>query len=211
MIADDSTKHLHIVLHPDTPQSTTKRAKLVKEKRTRVEALTWELSETQLSHATQLAAIQQLSLNVDGPLANGSSDTGPLANVSSDTEPLASTPLVEENNSRLKTHIKTKLSGYKHQDVLKHKLCLDSFISFSDTVALLNESALICCYCSDPVFILYEKALEQKQWSLDRINNDLGHNKGNVVIACLQCNLKRRRTNKHAFMFTKQMTIVKGV
>ena len=40
-------------------------------------------------------------------------------------------------------------------------------------------------------------------------NKNLGHNSKNVVIACLQCNLKRRRTNKDAFMFTKNLIINK--
>jgi hypothetical protein len=48
-----------------------------------------------------------------------------------------------------------------------------------------------------------------KQWSLDRVDNNIGHNSGNVVISCLECNLKRRRTNKDAFMFTKNMVIIK--
>jgi hypothetical protein len=48
-----------------------------------------------------------------------------------------------------------------------------------------------------------------KQWSLDRINNDIGHNSGNLVVACLECNLKRRRTNKDAFLFTKNLTIIR--
>jgi hypothetical protein len=66
-----------------------------------------------------------------------------------------------------------------------------------------------CIYCSEEVFILYERVRETKQWTLDRINNDIGHNSGNLVIACLECNLKRRRTNKDAFMFTKNMVIVR--
>ena len=45
------------------------------------------------------------------------------------------------------------------------------------------------------------------QWTLDRINNDIGHNIGNLVISCLKCNLKRRRINQHSFMITKNMTI----
>ena len=60
------------------------------------------------------------------------------------------------------------------------------------------------------IYILYEHVREMKQWSLDRINNDIGHNNGNLVIACLECNLKRRRTNKDAFMFTKNMVIIKA-
>ena len=74
---------------------------------------------------------------------------------------------------------------------------------------LLKTHNLKCCYCSDNIYILYERVREMKQWSLDRINNDIGHNSGNLVVACLACNLKRRRTNKDAFMFTKNMVIIK--
>lgn len=45
------------------------------------------------------------------------------------------------------------------------------------------------------------------QWSLDRIDNDIGHDFGNLVISCLKCNLKRRRINKNSFMFTRNMII----
>ena len=48
-----------------------------------------------------------------------------------------------------------------------------------------------------------------EQWSLDRIDNDIGHYKENVVISCLECNLKRRKTNADAFLFTKQLRIKK--
>ena len=60
------------------------------------------------------------------------------------------------------------------------------------------------------MFLLYDIVREAKQWTLDRINNDIGHNIDNVLISCLECNLKRRRTNKDAFLFTKQLVIVKN-
>ena len=107
------------------------------------------------------------------------------------------------------THVKSKLSGYRHQDIIKNKFNEDEFVSLRDTMDLLKNSNLLCCYCSDNVYLLYEYVRESKQWSLDRINNDIGHNKGNLVIACLECNLKRRRTNKDAFMFTKNLVINK--
>jgi hypothetical protein len=42
-----------------------------------------------------------------------------------------------------------------------------------------------------------------------RINNDLGHNLKNYYLACLECNLKRRRRSDDKFLFTKQMKLVK--
>jgi RNase P subunit RPR2 len=47
------------------------------------------------------------------------------------------------------------------------------------------------------------------QWTLERMDNNKGHNNDNVVIACLDCNLKRRLQNKDAFLFTKQLTITR--
>ena len=77
-------------------------------------------------------------------------------------------------------------------------------------INLLFESKLCCFYCKDIVYLLYEKSREMKQWSLDRINNGEGHNKDNVIVACLHCNLQRRNRGKDAFLFTKQLTIVKS-
>ena len=93
--------------------------------------------------------------------------------------------------------------------IFKKKLNEEQFVTFEEVVELLKICGLTCHYCSEHVFILYEKVRETKQWSLDRINNDIGHNNKNLVIACLECNLKRRRTNKDAFMFTKNMVIIK--
>ena len=57
--------------------------------------------------------------------------------------------------------------------------------------------------------ILYEVSRELKQWTLDRIDNDKGHNNDNYHLACLDCNLKRRRQTDVKFLFTKQLKIVK--
>jgi hypothetical protein len=151
-----------------------------KEIKLRVETKTWGLNEEQLIHTRQLESLYNLL-------------------VCSSTK----------YDTKIVSHIKSKLCSYKHQDITKKKLNETEFVSFNEVIKLLVECNLTCCYCSQDVFILYEKVREQKQWSLDRINNDLGHNTGNLVIACLECNLKRRRTNKDAFMFTKNMVIIK--
>ena len=109
----------------------------------------------------------------------------------------------------LEKQIKRKISSYKSQDINKKRYDKDKFISFQEVILLMNKEEIKCYYCNCFMFILYEFARENKQWSLDRINNDIGHNRGNLVIACLECNLKRRRTNKDAFMFTKNLVIIK--
>jgi hypothetical protein len=160
-----------------------KKIKCEKEKKMRVETKTWGLDEDDLSHETQLTILKNIQTGV-----------------------------LDKNkyNSMFVSHIKSKICSYKHQDILKKKLNENRLINFEGVINLLNNSELKCNYCSQEVYILYEKVREMKQWSLDRIDNNIGHNVGNLVIACLECNLKRRRTNKDAFMFTKNMVIVKS-
>ena len=73
----------------------------------------------------------------------------------------------------------------------------------------MKECELSCHYCKEDVAVVYDVVREMKQWTLDRIDNDLGHTCANVVVSCLECNLKRRRTSQNAFLFTKNLTIVK--
>lgn len=102
-----------------------------------------------------------------------------------------------------------KLAGYKQQDVKKEKHDGEKFITFDELVELLVVSQMRCKYCMKKLFILYEKQREKVQWTLDRIDNDQGHNKDNVIVACLDCNLRRRRLDADKFKFTKQMNLVK--
>ena len=68
---------------------------------------------------------------------------------------------------------------------------------------------LKCRYCKKEINVLYDISREMTQWSVDRINNDLGHNIDNYHLACLECNLKRRRRSDENFLFTKQLHIIK--
>jgi hypothetical protein len=109
----------------------------------------------------------------------------------------------------IKMQIENKLSSYKQQDKLKKRLDNCKFIKIETVIEKMGICNMKCYYCNDIILLLYENVRDEKQWTLDRINNDLGHNIDNVVISCLQCNLKRRRTGKDAFLFTKQLKIVK--
>jgi hypothetical protein len=105
--------------------------------------------------------------------------------------------------------INKKISGYKQQDKLKKILNQENFLTFESVINKMIECQLKCRYCLNEMFILYDISREIRQWSVDRINNDIGHNIDNFHLACLDCNLKRRRRTDEKFLFTKQLNIVK--
>jgi hypothetical protein len=60
------------------------------------------------------------------------------------------------------------------------------------------------------MLIIYDKSRENRQWTIDRIDNDKGHNCDNYHLSCFECNIKRRRQSDEKFLFTKQLTIIKS-
>jgi hypothetical protein len=121
-----------------------------------------------------------------------------------------SLPFTEEERHRLSKEIENKRGNYKQQDILKKRWNETIFVNFPYIVDLLFKENLLCFFCKEQMMIHYEFAREMKQWTLDRIDNDLGHNEGNVVVSCLDCNLKKRRRGTNAFVFTKQLNIIKS-
>lgn len=107
--------------------------------------------------------------------------------------------------------ITKKINSYKKQDINKDRYEADKLVSLDEVIEMLTTSKLKCNYCNDEVLLIYKNVREKKQWTLDRKNNDIGHNRGNVVISCLDCNLKRRCTDMKKFQFTKQLKIVKNL
>ncbi len=115
----------------------------------------------------------------------------------------------DEYYEKAKREIEKKISSYKQQDIKKDIFDINRLISLNDTLLKLKDSELKCCYCEEPVKILYRIVREPKQWTLDRIDNDDCHSCDNTVIACLECNLKRRVIDKDKFEFTKKMKLIK--
>jgi len=109
----------------------------------------------------------------------------------------------------LKQQIQQKIYGYRGQDIEKNILDLEQFVDFDKVLDLLKKSNFLCYYCREKVHILYENVREPKQWTLDRIDNKHGHNKTNLLIACLTCNLRRRTMHTERYVFTKQLNIIK--
>ena len=112
-----------------------------------------------------------------------------------------------EGKKYVDKEINRKLNGYKNQDKKKKKT--DKLITYDECLEKLVISKLKCYYCKKNCLVAYENVRENAQWTLDRINNDIGHSKDNVVICCLKCNLKRGTLNDEKFKFTKQMKIIK--
>jgi len=137
---------------------------------------------------------------------------------------LESNDLIEENKNKkgetinsevlpvcreLRRQIQNKISSYKMQDIQKKKFDTDKFVNLEFVISLLYEKGLKCFYCKESVYLFYNYVRENKQWTLERIDNNSGHNMDNVEIACLLCNLRRRTMYHERYVFTKQMNVVK--
>ena len=105
--------------------------------------------------------------------------------------------------------INRKINSYKQQDKAKNLFNHEKIINCDQVIELLKSCKFICYYCRELVHILYKNVRESKQWTLERIDNDFGHNSDNVVIACLDCNLHRRTMYHERYVFTKQLVIKK--
>jgi len=118
---------------------------------------------------------------------------------------------ITDNNAckLISQHINQKINGYKAQDIKKKLYDPTNTVDMDYVVNLLYTSHHVCFYCKESVQVLYENVREPKQWTLERIYNNIGHNKNNVEIACLQCNLGRKTMYHERYAFTKQLVIVK--
>lgn len=108
----------------------------------------------------------------------------------------------------VRKELQKKINSYKQQDIKKNKNS-DGVISYEDLVEKIVVSKLHCYYCKQKMLLLYENNRDEKQWTLDRLDNSIGHIKDNVVISCLKCNMERRCINDKKFLFTKQMRLIK--
>jgi len=146
----------------------------------RVESEKWIFSEEHYKYQNQLKMIQDISNNI-----------------------------TDEVSKIVIQQINKKLYSYKQQDILKKRYDEKFFLTFESVINKMIECDLKCRYCKKEMNVLYDISREIRQWTVDRINNDLGHNIDNFHLACLDCNLKRRRRTDEKFLFTKQLNIIK--
>ena len=143
----------------------------------------WNLPECYFTYSHQFNIISKLYMNLDND--------------------------VVENREIFIKEFTKKLYGYKRQDTDKHIYSKDTFISLEELIEKLLCSKLKCFYCKCDCELIYENILSKRQWTLDRIENDAGHNADNVVICCLECNLKRGTMDSGRFKYGKQLRFKK--
>ena len=114
-----------------------------------------------------------------------------------------------EGSNIILSELKNKINSYKNQDK-KKKRNIDNFITYDECLEKLVISKLRCYYCRKECLLIYKTVREQKQWTLDRLDNSKCHSNENVVMCCLNCNLKKGTKDEKKFKFTKQMRIIKG-
>mgnify|MGYP001227391045 CR=1 FL=1 len=114
-----------------------------------------------------------------------------------------------EKHKKLISELKKKINSYKTQDEKKDRYEPNTFITEEELHEKLVSSKLKCHYCRNDVKVIYTVVRDDLQWTLDRIDNSIGHSSENTVISCLKCNLDRRVTDAKKFEFTKKLRIKK--
>lgn len=91
-----------------------------------------------------------------------------------------------------------KISGYYHQDRTKFKRnfgeergeAMARRLSESAVIKLIKKNGMICYLCKREVYLIYAKH-SGSQFTLNRVNERIGHVINNVEICCLACNILR--------------------
>jgi hypothetical protein len=81
-----------------------------------------------------------------------------------------------------------KINGYKRQDKVKGRNITSDYVTLNDVKKLLFKQEYKCYVCGDNVITEEWEAKCLYQFTLDRIDNKLPHNKNNVLICCEYCN-----------------------
>lgn len=92
------------------------------------------------------------------------------------------------NTSSLKGNIDKKLSRYKKSD--KSKFNREGDVTIEDISQLLKKQYFTCYVCDEPVITSRWKPFCCYQFSVDRIDNNLPHDRTNVLISCYYCNCR---------------------
>jgi len=87
-------------------------------------------------------------------------------------------------------NLKQKIESYKETDAKKG---LKNDIDEEYIIGLIEKQNHMCHHCHKDLLVDDYERKGEKQYSVDRVNDSIGHTKTNVVISCWECN--RKHTN----------------
>lgn len=90
--------------------------------------------------------------------------------------------------NNIRTNIRNKLASHKAFD--KERFGKSGDLEMDDVEKLLIKQQFKCYVCGDVVLTANYKPYCCYQFSIDRINNDKPHDRGNVLISCYYCNCR---------------------
>lgn len=111
--------------------------------------------------------------------------------------------------SIIEKEIKRKKLGYDQQDKRKDRY-FEENIKPEEIRRKLLDQRLCCYYCKEKM-VMNGQSMDKRQWTLDRIENHVGHTEKNVVASCLECNLRKRRRDSEKFKYGKQLQMIKKI
>jgi hypothetical protein len=90
------------------------------------------------------------------------------------------------DNKNIQSTIARKIREYKRTDLVKFGT--EGNVESNDVVELLNKQKFKCYVCNDDVKTFMWRPFCLYQFTLDRLDNSLPHNRDNVLICCYYCN-----------------------
>ena len=98
-----------------------------------------------------------------------------------------------ENPNIIKS-IRRKIKGYNQTDMKRFGVIGN--IQIEDVTELLNKQKFKCYKCDDMVLTFGWKPRCMYQFSIDRIDNSLPHDRTNILISCYYCNCNNYIANQ---------------
>lgn len=107
--------------------------------------------------------------------------------------------------------LEQKMDGYIRQDKEKAEkrekreqrkntsFVIHESISLYEALKKVRDEEYRCHYCRELVRLVYRTTRDKEQWTLDRVDNERGHDEQNLVVACYACNIRRRKQSYRKF------------
>eukprot|EP00734_Pompholyxophrys_sp_LG126_P000098 Pompholyxophrys_sp_v1_NODE_6_length_8036_cov_9.951134.p1 type:complete len:1617 gc:universal NODE_6_length_8036_cov_9.951134:1979-6829(+) len=96
----------------------------------------------------------------------------------------------QDDTILLKQHVYSKISSHKAEDNKKNRIFDNKdYVDYNEVIHLYNIQKGQCYFshCSKQLMMNYNKENRDLQFSINRIDNNRAHIKGNCVISCLSC------------------------